>query len=151
MNYVFSLTLFLAFFSALGVGIILYLRKPGFRVLSAGLLKTKNALPVLSLTLSFKGDPISYINPMIYIKSVSGLYKATIFSGSGGNESPSTEILTGETPAEIKNEKILPYRLGVFTINIFYPTVMHKRNKTYLYVTKKQGKIKKFRLKFHIR
>ena len=151
MYYAFYAAFFLALFSALGVGIILFLRKPGFRVLSAGLLKTKNSLPVLSLTLSFKGDPVSYINPMIYIKSVSGLYKATIFSGSGGNDSPFPDIMSGETPAEIKNEKILPYRLGVFTINIFYPTVMHKRNKTYLYVTKKQGKIKKFRLKFQIR
>ena len=134
--------------AAIGVWVLIFIRKPGFFVLNAVIVKTKNALPVLSLTLSFKGSQTSYLNPEIYIKSASGLYKATIFSGSNLFDNNESDRTKSGTPAEMKNEKILPYHLGVFTINVFYPTEIDKKNKTYLYVTKKMGKTKKFFLKY---
>lgn len=125
--------------------------KPGFVVINSFFVKTKNALPILSITISFKGIPVSYINPMVYIKSKSGLYKATLFSGTFILENTKKESIKLEIPDVIKNEKILPFSLGVFNINIFYPTQYEPGNKTYLYVTYKNGKLKKFKLPLKIR
>jgi hypothetical protein len=87
---------------------------------------------------------------MLYVKSKTGLYKATLFSGASIQEN-TKGILYAETSDEIKNEKILPFRLGVFNINVFYPTEYDKKNKTYIYVTHKNGKIKKFKIPVKIR
>ncbi len=134
--------------AALGVWLVIFFRKSGFYVLNAHLIKTKHAFPILSLTISFRGMPVSYINPMIYIKSKGNLYKTNFFSGKG--EGRDNLGLIRETPNIIKHEKFLPHNLGVFTINVFYPTDIKPYNKTYLFVTSNKGKIKKFRLKYKI-
>ena len=139
-----------SFITALGIWSVFWMRKAGFIVLDAHIVKTKNNLPVLSLTISFKGTPVSYLNPMIYIKSGSALYKAAIFSGSSIPENRE-RIIVRETPDEIKFDKILPHRLGIFTINVFYPTEFSHKNKTYLYVIKKNSKVKKIPLKYKIK
>jgi len=149
----FVLTMITSIFSVLSVLCVLFLiyqRKPGFVVLDAHVVISKYGFPILSLTLSFKGAPVSYVNPMIYVKSSKGLYKASLFSGSSIPEK-SERISVREIPDEIKVEKILPYRLGIFTMNIFYPTEVNRKNKTYLYVSKKHGKTKKIRLKYKLR
>lgn len=139
-----------SFITASGIWILFWKRKSGFIVLDAHIIKTKNSIPVLSLTISFKGTPVSYLNPMIYIKAGKALYKTSIFSGSSITETRE-KVIVRETPDEIKFDKILPHRLGIFTINVFYPTEISNRNKTYLYVIRKNSKVKKIRLKYKVK
>ncbi len=140
--------LILTSLSFLGIFILICLNKPGFNVIYAHLIKTKHAFPVLSLTVSFKGRPVSYINPMIYIKSSKGLYKASLYSGTA--ETKDNLPIVRDTPSVITHEKILPASLGVFNINVFYPTEFSSKNITYLYVTGKNKRVKKIKLKYKI-
>jgi hypothetical protein len=147
MNGVFYISLLISF-AVLVLLLFCFIKKiPGFKIYDAKIIKTKNNLYLLSLTLSFKGDARSYLNPVIYIKTkTKGVYKAPYCSGKDILKDANIR----ETEVSVKNDGVLNYCSGIFTLNVFYPVEPCSGDKYFIHSQSVNGKVKVIRLNVKI-